>query len=154
MKKILILMVGILLILPLVVAQEIEENPGITPDMPILYGLDRAMERIRMILTLRNESKVNYGLQNALERLAEVKAMQEKNRMRALEKARKGYEDIMDEIENKTVSENMKTKIRAESQKHTDILQELLIKIPEQNREGIRNAIEKSKRVKEKFRWK
>lgn len=153
MKNIfIILFLGILLVMPLVIAQEIETNPGITPDIPIIYQIDRALERIRMALTFGDENKVNYGLKIAEERIAEIKIMQEGNKTIALERARIGYEDSISEIENKTVSNEVKLRVRERLQIHTMELNKVLINSQEQSREGLQNAIEKSGKVREQFK--
>lgn len=145
MKKIINLIVICFLlvgVMPFVIAQETETNPGINPDNPILYGIDRALERIRMAFTFGDENKVNYGLKVAEERLAEIKAMQEKQNVKALEKAVIGYGAIIKRIENRTISEDAKVEFKRVSQKQKEILQELLLEVPEKNRLGIRDAIE------------
>ena len=151
-KKFMCLLLGFLLVLPLVVAQETETNPGITPDMPMIYNLDIALERIRMAFTFGDENKVNYGLKVAEERLAEVKSMQEKNKVSSLEKARKGYENILERIENKTISEDVRIKVIEMTKRHTIEIKKVLTNAPEHAREGLHKAIEKSKMIGEKFK--
>lgn len=147
-----IILTMVLLVIPLVIAQE-EIDPGITPDMSIIYGIDRALERIRMTLTFGDEDKVNYGLKVAEERLAEIRVMHERDNLPALERAREGYGDIVDEIENKTeISEDVKIRVRENLQGHLVILREVSSKVPEQTREGLQNIIRKTERVREQFR--
>ena len=85
--------------------QDIEEafpesigNPGITPDSPVLYGLDRAMERISLALTFGKSAKAQKGLEHARERLLEVKAMILQKKIAQAEKASEKYEERMDEV--------------------------------------------------------
>ena len=69
-------------VVPMVLAQddstEDEETevpaPGITPDSP-LYGLDNAMDRLRLALTFDKAKRAERALKISEERLAEVKAM-------------------------------------------------------------------------------
>jgi len=73
-------------------------NPGITPDSP-LYGLDRAIERIQLALTLDKSAKATIGLEHAKERLAEVKAMVEQNKLKEAETAQEGHDSELAEVE-------------------------------------------------------
>lgn len=77
----------IILVLPLVLAQEdVSSNPGVTPDS-FLWGVDRALEQISLLLAADPEAKAAKGLAIAQERLLEVKAMAEAKNLPALEKA-------------------------------------------------------------------
>lgn len=73
-------------------------DPGVTPDSTVLYGLDRAMERVSLALTLGKAAKAQKGLEHARERLLEVKAMILQKKMAQAEKAREKYEEKMDEV--------------------------------------------------------
>ncbi|MEK6899628.1 MAG: DUF5667 domain-containing protein [Nanoarchaeota archaeon] len=76
-----------LLLLPMALAQEaVSEDPGITPDS-FLWGVDRALEQVSLLLAADPEAKVVKGLEIARERLLEVKAMAEEKNLPALEKA-------------------------------------------------------------------
>jgi len=77
--------------LPVVFAQEKSEDPGITPDS-FLWGLDKASERIDLLLTFDKSEKAKKGLAHAHERLSEVKAMIEENKLEAAEKAKESHE--------------------------------------------------------------
>lgn len=73
-KTILVASILVLMLTPTATAQEdVETNPGITPDSPF-YGLDVAMDRIRYRLST---NKTNTGLNIARERLSEIKKMRE-----------------------------------------------------------------------------
>ena len=73
-------------------------DPGITPDNP-LYGLDRAIERIDLLLTFNKAEKAKKGLVYARERLAEVQAMIAANKADAAEDAADGYNESITEVE-------------------------------------------------------
>ncbi len=77
--------------------EEVVEEAGITPDSP-LYGLERAMERISLKLTLGKSAKAKKGLAHAAERLAEVQAMIAAKKMGAAAEAQEEHDDIMDEV--------------------------------------------------------
>ena len=73
-------------------------DPGITPDNP-LYGLDRAIERIQLMLTFNKAEKAKMGLEHARERLSEVKAMVEQNKLNEAETAQEGHDSELAEVE-------------------------------------------------------
>ena len=86
---------------PFALAEETDvvvADEGVTPDS-LLYGLDKAMERISLALTFDKAKRSEKALQHAEERLAEVKAMIEQNKLDKAEKARKGHEDDLNEAE-------------------------------------------------------
>lgn len=102
----------------IVSAQEDEVDPGITPDSP-LYGIDRALERIRYRLTFNNESKARYGLKMAEERLAEIEYLEEK-----------GMEELADETEQQL-------------DKNMERVKGISDKLPNNAKQGINEAVEK-----------
>jgi len=80
---------------------EIEDNEtaGTTPDQPLLWGLERAMERIDLALTFNKASKAKKGLRHAKERLLEVEAMIAAKKLDAAEKAQKVREKIIERVQ-------------------------------------------------------
>lgn len=72
MKKILTAIMLLGLIIPTTLAQE---DAGITPDKPFLYGIDRALDAIRLALTFDNDARADVALEIAQERLEEAKEM-------------------------------------------------------------------------------
>jgi len=119
-----------------------EVQAGITPDSP-LYGIERALERIRMKLTYGNEAKVNYGLLIAEERLSEIQAMIKKNNSNAIEKAQQERVKIIQEINGKSfgLKEEVRQKILLKLQSHIEHMQDIFDKVPEQAKSGIERAI-------------
>lgn len=87
MKKLLSVLIAVLLMMPLVAAQDEEVKAGILPSS-FLWGIDRAIEKIQLLLTFDVASKAERRLLIAEERLAEVKAMIEQNRLDHAEEAR------------------------------------------------------------------
>jgi len=86
------------------VSEELEiADAGIGPDS-VVYGLDRAIERINLALTLNKVRRAEKALLIAEERLAEVKAMIEKNKLDKAEIAEQKYKEITEENE-KTIDE-------------------------------------------------
>ena len=139
MKKYLVL-VGLLLLLPVVLAQEneiVSEDPGVTPDS-FLWGVDKALEQISLLLAADPEAKAAKGLEIARERLLEVKAMAEAKNLPALEKAQNEHSKIL-----LKVKENIKSmadddpeaqlenelKIEKELQEHEKEIEEVSAKL-------------------------
>lgn len=80
---------------------ELEDNEtvGTTPDQPLLWGLERAMERIDLALTFNKASKAKKGLKHAKERLLEVEAMIAAKKLDAAEKAQKSRDRTMERVQ-------------------------------------------------------
>ena len=125
-NKILLTVLPIFLIfmLPIVIAQETQQNPGITPDS-FLWELDKALEQISLLLTLSPNAKATKGLEHAGERLAEIKVMIEENKLDAAEKAKEshgenlaGVQESIEEIEEDNSTEEMKEVIKIEKELH------------------------------------
>jgi len=136
-----LLVFGIALNAPLILAQEILPNPGITPDS-FLWSLDKVLEQISLLITTSPNEKATKGLKIAEERLAEIKVMIEENKLDAAEKAEEshgktlaGVQENIEEIEEDNSTEEMKEviKIEKELQDHEDevdqVFGELKIKI-------------------------
>ncbi len=126
---------------PLILAQETSQNPGITPDS-FLWGIDRALEQISLLLAISPEAKATKGLEIASERLAEIKAMIEENKLEAAEKAHKNHGETLlqvqqniEEIEEDNSTEEIEEiiEIEKELQEHEEEIErvsgELKIKI-------------------------
>ena len=79
--------------------EEVEEEAGVTPDQPVLYGLERAMERISLALTLNKAAKAKKGLVHARERLQEVQLMIARKKLEQAEKAQQIHDKIMEQVE-------------------------------------------------------
>lgn len=69
---------------------------GVSPDS-VFHGLDRAIERISLALTLDKVKKAEKALAHAEERLAEVKAMIEAKKLEAAEKAQRQHGELVEE---------------------------------------------------------
>jgi len=138
-------------------AEASEVKPGLGPDSP-LYGLELALERVRLGLTFNKKKKAELHVKYAEERLAEVMAMQAENKAehaaKAAEKQKKSIdeaEEAMNEAEEEgeDVSE-VETKLVAIKARNIEVLTVLLDKVPEQAKASIQKNIERSqqKRVK------
>jgi len=147
MKTKIICLIVTLLSISVVFAEELM-NPGITPDNPF-YGLDRALERIRLMLTLNKEAKIKLRLMLAEERLAEAKVMAEANKIKLSEELVKEHEKEIETIENEikeaeergiNVTELVEL-VSNVTYKHVLVLQEVLERVPEQAKPSIEHAI-------------
>lgn len=94
------LVLGIALNSPLILAQTTSENPGVTPDS-FLWGLDRALEQISLLLAASPNSEAKIGLEIAGERLAEIKLMIEENKLEAAEKAKEEHGKTLGKVKEK-----------------------------------------------------
>lgn len=153
MKKIFSIFVfALLLIAPLVVAQE-EELPdaGTTPDSA-LYGLDRAFERMSLAFTFNKEKKAEKHLGYAEERLAELKAMTDKGETEYSDDLAEEYDENIEEANEIAITAELlredKTKltelIALATSKHLSVLDRIKDKVPEQAKESIMKAKEAS----------
>ena len=151
MKKLYMIIMLILLTTSVFAQEEGMKKSGITPDSP-LYGLDRAMESLRLALTFNSEKEANLHLEYAEERLAEIQKMIEENKAQyvtklelARQKSLNKSNEYMEKAKEKgrDVSE-LALKVQEATSKHLAILDGLLEKVPEQAREHIQNAIERS----------
>ncbi|MEK6949821.1 MAG: DUF5667 domain-containing protein, partial [Nanoarchaeota archaeon] len=70
MKKLIAILVALLL-LPIAYAQQPAQDAGITPDS-FLWGLDKALDQLALLLTFDEGEKAKKGLEIARERLLEV----------------------------------------------------------------------------------
>ena len=111
----------IVLILPIISAQE-ATDAGVTPDS-FLWGLDKALDNLNMLLTFDKGEKAKKGIEIARERLLEVKAMVEENKLGAAEKAKEEHGKTLvkvnqniNEIEDDDSTEEIKEVIEIEKE--------------------------------------
>lgn len=121
MKTIAVLMMALLVVsvMPLVMAEEVVtdggddsdvvdttetevevelEDAGVTPDSP-LYGLERAMERLRVAFTAGNAAKAKLKMKYAEERLAEAEEMADEDNVEAAEEAQEAHDEEIADVE-------------------------------------------------------
>ncbi len=72
-------------------------DAGITPDS-VFYGIDRAIENLRLALTFGDIEKAKKSLEIADERLAEVKEMIEQNKLDKAEIAQKNHDELLKKV--------------------------------------------------------
>jgi len=74
------------------------EDAGVTPDSPF-YGLERAMERIRVAFTAGKANKAKLKIKYAEERLAEAEEMADEDNVEAAEEAQEAHDEELAEAE-------------------------------------------------------
>lgn len=128
-----------------------QDEPGTLPDDP-LYQAKRQMETAQLNSGFDPLEKATLHTQYAKERLAEVKAMISKGKPDFVESLVKDYVKAvggaMDEInkaqaQGRDVSQALEA-VERSTKKHTEVLTELLGKVPEQAKPAITHAIESS----------
>ena len=108
MKTIAILMAVLLVfsVMPMIVAQDavIAETPtevvdaGVTPDSPF-YGLERAMERLKLAFMRDKAERALYKIRMAEERLAEAEEMLVEDNLEAAQEAEDAHDEIIEEAQ-------------------------------------------------------
>ncbi len=161
MRKISLLLAPLFLLTFLggiVLAQETElPDPGLTPDSPF-YFFDTLGEKIGMFFTFGTEKKAEKTMKYAEEKLAEAKAIAEKKKPKALEKAGQRYQEflglanakIQEAKEKGRDVEELVTLITEKTLKHQEILVETFEKVPEETKTAIKKVIEASRKGAEK----
>jgi len=119
-----------------VVVEEVTDA-GVTPDS-VFYGIDKALDRIRLALERSPEGKAAKGLEIAQERLLEVKAMHEARNYEAAAEAEAEHGEVLteveasvEEIENDDASDELETEVEleAEVEKHKERVRDIKITI-------------------------
>jgi hypothetical protein len=126
-------------------------NPGVTPDSTF-YFLETWAEGIRTFFTFGDVAKAKRYTNLASERIAEAKEMIEKDNSKATEKALTRYEDHLDRALAHTEkakqkdldTEEVMTLVSEATLKHQYVLADVYEKVPEQAKDAIQKAMEKS----------
>ena len=146
-----ILLSLLMLILPIVIAQETTEDAGTTPDS-ILYGLDKAFERIGLAFTFGQANKAEKRLNHANERIAELKEMIDKGKPEYADDLVKDYNNKINKANEiaaiaKLLREDkskLSELIALATAKHLLILDDVREKVPDSAKETIVKAKESS----------
>ena len=120
----------------------------ISPDS-ILWGLDRALERIELNMAKTTEARIVLKLEFANERLAEINEMERLNKPdKALKAEAKRNKEIADiEAESTLLSVEKQEAVLSHLQKHIEVLKVVQSNAPEQAQSGLDNAIENSNKA-------
>jgi hypothetical protein len=129
-------------------AQE-ELDPGITPDS-IMYGLDKAYERIQLILARDEASKAKLHLEFAAERIAETRAMADKGRPEYIPELTEEYEvSISTSQELGRDVTKVNELVALATSVHLEVLEDAYEKVPEQAKPALQRAMNSSVRGQE-----
>lgn len=159
MKKIFIVITILFLvavfILPVPASASATTNAGVKPGS-FWYGFDIAFEKINLFFTFSPEKKVQKALAYADERLAEIEAVAEEKNPDAVKTAIVNYESNIalateksKEVKDKGQAETLLNSIADNNSKNQEVLAAILIKVPEEARAAITQAIEASKKGQE-----
>lgn len=150
-KEIFAILAITLLVLPTIaIAQEDLPTPEVVPGH-WAYGLKRAWENVRLVFVRDPNSKAKMHLELARERVAEAKMVAEskpEETGKLMEQYQKHIRNAEGEIEKsrglgKDVSELVK-EMEESNQRHRAVLELVKNKVPEQAKESIQRAIDKS----------
>lgn len=120
-------------------------DAGITPDQPIRWGIERAIERIDLALTFNKAAKAKKGLAYARERLMEVKTMIADKKLDAAEKAKVEHGKALGKVKQDAEAIDGDLNPEEQLQEQVDIEKE----IDEQEKEtsDLKEKIEKRTRI-------
>jgi len=131
-------------------------SAGVKPGS-FFYFFDTTFENVSLFFTFDSENKAKKALGYADERLAEIEAIAEEKNPNAVKTAITSYESNMalateksKDIKDKGQAESLLTLIEDNFSKNQEVLAAVLIKVPEEAREAITQAIEASRKGKRK----
>ena len=73
--------------------EEVVEEAGITPDQPVLYAIENAVEDVNVALTFDEAEQAELSLEYAQESVSEMEVMAEEGNLEALETATEAAEE-------------------------------------------------------------
>jgi len=130
-------------------------SAGVKPGS-FLYFFDTAFENIDLFFTSNPEKKAQKALGYADERLAEIEAVAEDKNPDAVKTAIANYESNValateksKEVKDKGQAETLFTSIADNASRNQEVLSAILIKVPEEAKAAIAQAIEASKKGQE-----
>ena len=130
-------------------------SAGVTPGS-FFYFFDTTFENISLFFTFSPEQKAQKALEYADERLAEIEAVAEEKNPDAVKTAIANYESNIalateksKEVKDKGQAETLLNSIAGNNSRNQDVLAAVLIKVPEEARAAITQAIEASKKGQE-----
>jgi len=136
---------------PVLAVDEGLPDPGITPDSPF-YFIETIGERISLFFTFGTEAKAEKKLDHAEKRLAEAKAMADEGREDLAERSLDAYGKLVSEAAEMLAEaakdgdkdEALAELIRRATGIHQMVLTEVYEKVPEQAKESVQQAMDKS----------
>ncbi len=149
-KKILLSVLMVFLLSTVAYAQTGLPNPGTLPDSPF-YGIKKAFESVGNAFTFGETAKAERALRLAEKRLAEAEAMAGKGKPEFVDGLSQEYEEKINEANEIAALANDANKkeqlaelVSRATSKHLSILDEVQERVPEQAKEKIVAAREKS----------
>lgn len=154
MKKLLtilsILFVALVFIAP--IQADAAVSAGVKPGS-FFYFFDTAFENVGLFFTFNSENKAKKALEYADERLAEIEEIAEEKNPDAVKTAIANYESNIalatgksKDVKDKGRAETLLTSIADNATKNQEVLSAVLIKVPEEAREAITQAISASRK--------
>ncbi len=149
-EKILATILGLMLLSPVVSAQEeTRQSGGILPGS-FLYRLDKAFEKVELFLTRGLEERAKLHLSIANERLAELRNLQDQNITEHYDELVSAYNKQLnmteDELASFNMSEAMQERVRLMIAEHTarhqTVLSRVMEKAPQRAIKGLERAFE------------
>src|SRR3989344_4593389 len=120
------------------------------------YFVDTTFEKVGLFFTFNSEKKARKALGYADKRLAEIELIDETQKPDVLKSLIANYENNIalaieksKEVSDKEKSESLFTSISENTSKNQEVLSAVLIKVPEEAKEAIMQAIEVSKKNNE-----
>ncbi|ADE36099.1 DUF5667 domain-containing protein [Methanohalophilus mahii] len=150
MKKIILSVLLMFLLSGAVAAQTELPETGILPDSPF-YGPKKVIERVGNVFTFGEEAKVDRALEHAELRLAEAEAMADKGKPEYIDDLTREYEEninkstaIAASAQNSDDKEQLAERVSNATYQHIVVLDDLQERVPEQAKEKIADARERS----------
>ena len=141
-------------VLPVFVSAQ-TESAGPKPGT-FFYLVDTTFEKVGLFFTFNAEKKARKALGYADKRLAEIEAIDETEKPEVLKKLIANYEDNIalaveksKKVTDKEKAEDLFTSIAENTSKNEEVLSAVLIKVPEEAKEAIMQAIESSRKNNE-----
>ena len=127
-------------------SEQAKAAAGILPGN-ILYGLDKAIERIMLQFTLNQNSRAEIYLAMVVERLAELEVVSDEPELVAI--AEEGLNDSIEglELETETLSPPQRQKIIENFSLHLEQFKARTVTLPEEAQVGILTAISSQEKV-------
>ncbi len=130
-------------------------SAGIKPGS-FFYFFDTTFENISLFFTFNPEQKAQKALEYADERLAEIESVAEEKNPNAVKTAIANYESNValateksKEVKDKGQAETLLNSIVDNNSRNQEVLAAILIKVPEEAKEAITQAIEASRKGQE-----
>lgn len=148
-----ILLISLAFIAPVQVSAA--TNAGVKPGS-FFYFFDTTFENVGLFFTFNPEKKAQKALEYADERLAEIEAVAEEKNPNGVKTAIANYESNIalateksKEVKDRGQAETLLNSIADNNSRNQEVLASVLIKVPEEAKEAITQAIEASRKGQE-----